>query len=248
VRRRLAAAGVMADDKGMRRLALVLFVAACGTNPTNPSTPDVSSVPETPTSEPPAAGSIVPGSSGPPTATKCSGPAPSPAHKCVQNCGPPVVQAGDPPPGFSWLSPDEQASRDNHGCPRCLPASAQIETPRGAMAVSELRIGDTVWTLDDGKRVERPLVAVTSTPVGAKHRLARVLLADGRHVSASPEHPVQGGKLIAELVVGQPLDGSTITRIDIVDYAGSHTFDLLPAGSTGTYWADGVLLQSTLVK
>jgi hypothetical protein len=31
-----------------------------------------------------------------------------------------------------------------------------------------------------------------------------------------------------------------------VPYDGTRTYDLLPAGATGTYWANGVLLSSTL--
>jgi hypothetical protein len=29
-------------------------------------------------------------------------------------------------------------------------------------------------------------------------------------------------------------------------YRGGMTFDLLPSGSTGSYWANGILLASTL--
>jgi hypothetical protein len=32
----------------------------------------------------------------------------------------------------------------------------------------------------------------------------------------------------------------------LVPYAGGRTWDLLPAGATGSYWANGILLASTL--
>ena len=32
----------------------------------------------------------------------------------------------------------------------------------------------------------------------------------------------------------------------LIPYEGLFTFDLLPAGPTGTYFADGILLRSTL--
>jgi len=35
---------------------------------------------------------------------------------------------------------------------------------------------------------------------------------------------------------------------DLEHYAGGQTFDLLPAGETGTYIADGVPLVSTLTR
>jgi len=37
-----------------------------------------------------------------------------------------------------------------------------------------------------------------------------------------------------------------VVRADLVPYAGSATYDLLPAGPTTTYWANGILLASTL--
>jgi len=37
-----------------------------------------------------------------------------------------------------------------------------------------------------------------------------------------------------------------VASADRVAYPGGATFDLLPSGSTGNYWANGVLLASTL--
>lgn len=36
--------------------------------------------------------------------------------------------------------------------------------------------------------------------------------------------------------------------VEIVTYNGEKTYDLLPASDTGFYWADGVLLGSTLFR
>jgi hypothetical protein len=44
------------------------------------------------------------------------------------------------------------------------------------------------------------------------------------------------------------LDGSSVVLAQRVRYAGQATFDILPSGTTGTYWANGVLLQSTLKR
>ena len=49
-----------------------------------------------------------------------------------------------------------------------------------------------------------------------------------------------------ELQAGDALDGSTITRWELVPYTEVRTYDLLPAGATGYYWANGILLASTL--
>jgi len=40
--------------------------------------------------------------------------------------------------------------------------------------------------------------------------------------------------------------GATIASAEVVRYTAGFTFDVLPAGATGTYWANGVLLGSTL--
>ena len=37
-----------------------------------------------------------------------------------------------------------------------------------------------------------------------------------------------------------------MTSVGRVRYDGGATFDILPAGATGLYWANGVLLGSTL--
>jgi hypothetical protein len=132
-------------------------------------------------------------------------------------------------------------------CPICLAAGTRIATPKGEIAVQDLRIGDIVWTLDtSGVRVSAPLVAVGSTPVPATHIVVRLTLDDGRLVYVSPGHPTADGRHVGDLAAGDMLDGARIASVDRVTYAGGSTYDLLPAGTTGFYWANGVLLGSTL--
>ncbi len=132
-------------------------------------------------------------------------------------------------------------------CPICLAVGTRIATPAGEIAVQDLRIGDVVWTLDiAGMRVPAPLVAVGNTPVPATHLVVRVALDDGRLVYVSPGHPTSDGRHIGDLAAGDTLDGARITSADRVAYAGGYTYDILPAGTTGAYWANGVLLGSTL--
>jgi hypothetical protein len=111
-----------------------------------------------------------------------------------------------------------------------------------------VRPGDLVWTLDSpgGSRVALPLVAIGSTPVPATHRLVELRLSDGRVVEASPGHPTADGRAVGELAAGDRYDGSVVASTEQRPYSGGATFDVLPAGATGTYWADGVLLKSTI--
>ena len=132
-------------------------------------------------------------------------------------------------------------------CPICLALGTRIATPSGEIAVQDLRVGDMVWTLDpSGARVSAPLVAVGSTPVPATHVVVRVALDDGRLVFVSPGHPTADARRIGDLAAGDRLDGARIASVDRVTYAGGSTYDILPAGITGAYWANGVVLGSTL--
>jgi len=132
-------------------------------------------------------------------------------------------------------------------CPICLARGTRIATPSGDVAVENLRVGDVVWTRDAaGARVAAPLVEIGSTPVPTTHRVVALRFADGRAVYVSPGHPIADGRKVGDLTAGDAYDGAVVTRADLVPYAGGATFDLLPAGATGTYWANGVLLGSTL--
>jgi hypothetical protein len=82
--------------------------------------------------------------------------------------------------------------------------------------------------------------------VPAGHLMVHLMLADGRELLASPGHRTADGRQLGSLASGETLGGSTITRWELVPYAGDRTYDLLPAGPTGTYWANGILLSSTL--
>jgi hypothetical protein len=132
-------------------------------------------------------------------------------------------------------------------CPICLAAQTLIATPDGQVAVTEVRPGMLVWTAGlDGTRVAAPVLDTGSMTVPAGHLMVHILLADGRGLEASPGHRTADGRQLGTLAVGEPVDGSTITTLELVPYAGDRTYDLLPAGPTGTYWANGVLLSSTL--
>jgi hypothetical protein len=131
-------------------------------------------------------------------------------------------------------------------CPICLSDATSIDTPTGAVRVTDLRVGDLVWTQDASRaRVAAALLAVASVEAPAGHEVLRIVLEDGRGMTASPGHPAADGRLLGALAVGEELDGSRITSIERLPYRG-RTYDVLPAGPTGVYWANGVLLGSTL--
>jgi hypothetical protein len=132
-------------------------------------------------------------------------------------------------------------------CPICLAAGTLIDTPAGPLRVESLRPGMSVWTLNEaGERIAQPLERVGKTNVPLDHQVIHLILEDRRQVWVSPGHPTTEGMNIGHLQVGDPLDGSAVLSTERVVYAGLATYDLLPAGETGSYWANGILLASTL--
>jgi len=132
-------------------------------------------------------------------------------------------------------------------CPICLAAATLIATPNGDVAVTNLRPGMLVWTADsDGRRLAARVVEIGSMEVPAGHLMVHLRLADGRELLASPGHRTADGRPLGSLAAGDRVDGSSVTLWELVSYAGARTYDLLPAGPTGEYWANGILLSSTL--
>lgn len=71
-------------------------------------------------------------------------------------------------------------------------------------------------------------------------------LNDGCAISASAGHPTAQGRALGDYEVGDILDGALAVVVEYVTYDSGATYDVLPSGSTGLYWANGVLLKSTL--
>jgi hypothetical protein len=122
-----------------------------------------------------------------------------------------------------------------------------ISTPNGDVAVTNVRPGMLVWTAGkDGGRVAARVVEIGSMEVPSGHLMVHLRLADGRELLASPGHRTADGRPLGSLAAGDEVDGSTVVTWELVPYAGERTYDIRPAGATGRYWANGILLSSTL--
>jgi hypothetical protein len=134
-------------------------------------------------------------------------------------------------------------------CPICLAEGTLINTPYGPVPVEQIRKGMVVWTTDlAGKREPAVVTETAKTAVPASFRMVRVILNDGRSVMASAGHPTADGRPLGNYEAGEILDGGRILTLEYVPYDGNATYDLLPSGDTGFYWANGILLRSTMTK
>ena len=141
----------------------------------------------------------------------------------------------------------QQEASNGPTCPICLARGALIDTPAGPLRVERLREGDAVWTVDAGGwRVPGVVTALGGMIAPAGHQVVHLVLADGREVWVSPGHPTADGRRVGDLRPGDELDGARVVSAELEAYRGGTTFDLLPSGATGAYWANGILLGSTL--
>jgi Hint domain-containing protein len=142
---------------------------------------------------------------------------------------------------------ERQEPSGEPACPICLARGTRIATPAGEIRVEALRVGDLVWSRDaGGRRVAVRIERSGSAQAPARHRVVRLILDDGRAVTVSPGHPLADGRSAGELRPGDLVDGARVMSAELIVYRSGRTYDILPAGATGVYWADGILMGSTL--
>lgn len=74
----------------------------------------------------------------------------------------------------------------------------------------------------------------------------RVTTSDGRTLEISAPHPTPDGRTFGDLQVGARLDGLLIQSVEVIGYAHDFTYDILPGSETGTDFAAGMQIGSTL--
>lgn len=135
-----------------------------------------------------------------------------------------------------------------NSCPICAAPDTAIATPSGERPIASLRVGDLVYSVEDEAIVVVPILRVGSTPV-ARHHVMRVTLTDGSVLQISPGHPTADRRTFADLVAGSALDEShRVLSAERVPYPHDRTYDILPATKSGSYFAWGALIGSTLAR
>jgi hypothetical protein len=161
----------------------------------------------------------------------------SKGYECIDAS--PVIREGEPANLRCWKI----------GAPRpiCLSGDTNIGTPNGDILVKNMKAGMSVWTTDkNGKKVSGTVMLAGKTRVPRDHKVMRIKLSDGRELFVSPGHKMADGRSAGEVVVKSKIDGATVIIADLVSYGEEYTYDILPGGETGMYFANGILLQSTL--
>lgn len=142
---------------------------------------------------------------------------------------------------------DETLFRGTVNRCRCLASNTKISTPQGETPVTQLKEGDAVWSIDkNGKKISSKLIKITSITVSSSHKVSHLILFDGRELYVSPEHPTTMGNIVTNLKVGNSYDNSIVKSNLLISYWDNKTYDILPDSDTSYYWANGILMGSTL--
>ena len=130
------------------------------------------------------------------------------------------------------------------GCPVpiCCSPDTKIKTDGVQKRIADIREGEVVLT-DGGKAVR--VKKVSKTPV-KNHKVLKITLSDGTILEISPGHPTTDGRKLKELKMGDILDGRMVVETKLIPYIYSHTYDILPDSKAGNYYANGVLIGSSL--
>jgi hypothetical protein len=129
----------------------------------------------------------------------------------------------------------------------CASPETPVATPMGERPIADLSPGDLVYSLHEGKVVAVPVLHASRTRVH-DHAVVEVSLKSGRVLRISGMHPTADGRLFRELLPTDSLGSEKIVGVATLPYLPQYTYDILPASDSGTYFAAGALIGSTLKR
>jgi hypothetical protein len=132
-------------------------------------------------------------------------------------------------------------------CPICASPDTPISTPEGERPIADIQVGDLVYSVDHDA-IRPVFVTRIGRHRAENHHVVRVVTADGRTLEISAPHPTADGRLFGDLRPGSLLDGHVLESVEVIPYAHEYTYDILPASDTGTYFAAGMQIGSTLAR
>ena len=130
------------------------------------------------------------------------------------------------------------------GCPVpiCLSPDTKIRTNGVQKRIADIKKGDIVLS-DEEKPVK--VIKINSVEV-KQHKILRILFNDATVLEISPNHPTADGRLFKDLKMGDVVDGRLVVETKSIPYKYKYTYDILPDSMTGYYYANGILIGSTL--
>ena len=132
------------------------------------------------------------------------------------------------------------------GCPICLSGDTLIDTPNGNVNIKELRNGMLVWTSDSlGHRRPAIILKIGKAQVPPTHKMVHIILNNRKELFVSQGHPTADGRIFGDIKSGDFIDDSYVKSAKVVQYNQEYTYDILPSGDTGFYWANKILVGST---
>jgi hypothetical protein len=177
----------------------------------------------------------------PETPAECPSRIPQAGSVCAQpgsSCGPDCE--------LQVVCEDSVWQWNQGNCPICAAPNTQIATPMGERDISSIAVGDLVYSVNAGAIEVVPVLRVESTPV-VQHQVMQVTLQSGAVLEISPGHPTAYGRLFGDLQADDWLDEQhRVIDTRLVPYTFDRTYDILPASDSGTYFASGALVGSTL--
>lgn len=165
-------------------------------------------------------------------------------------CAPKGSCRGDNGEQLSCPNGTECSGLPAYGCyplncpvPICCSPHTMILTPQGQKDIENIKKGDYVIS-NNGE----PAIVVKTTKVRVyNHKVVEVKLNDGTLLEISPGHPIGPGSIsFGSLKKGYKLDGRIVESVKLIPYKYSYTHDILPYSLTGNYYANGVLIGSSL--
>jgi hypothetical protein len=103
-----------------------------------------------------------------------------------------------------------------------------------------------VFSVDHARVLAVPILRTKRIAVTSRHTVVRATLGSGTVLEVSAPHPTADGRRFGDLRAGDQLGGIPVVTAEVVPYAHDFTYDILPASDSGTYFAGGALVGSTL--
>jgi hypothetical protein len=145
-------------------------------------------------------------------------------------------------PGTNGKLREGKELDDPHRYQKCNSPQTKIMTPSGTVPISSLKIGDTVIS---GNNIAVRILKVSKVKAD-NHRVCRTTFDDGTILEISPGHPLADGRLFETLQPGDAVNGRRVLKNEFIPYQYEYTWDILPDSPSGTYFASGIEIASTM--